>query len=37
MLMTRHSPPWAAAPRLQVFVSDLSATGVVRNAIAIAN
>ena len=37
MLMTRHSTPCAAAPRLQVFVSDLSATGVVRNAIAIAN
>ena len=30
--------PWAASPpRLQIFVSDLGATGVVRNAIAIAN
>ena len=27
----------SAAPRLQVFVSDLTATGVVRNAVAIAN
>ena len=27
----------AAAPRLQIFVSDLTATGVVRNAVAIAN
>lgn len=27
----------SAAPRLQIFVSDLSATGVVRNAVAIAN
>ena len=27
----------SAAPRLQIFVSDLTATGVVRNAIAIAN
>ena len=27
----------SAAPRLQLFVSDLSATGVVRNAVAIAN
>ncbi len=27
----------AAAPRIQIFVSDLTATGVVRNAVAIAN
>lgn len=27
----------SAAPRIQIFVSDLSATGVVRNAVAIAN
>lgn len=31
-------PQWrCVAPRVQIFVSDLSATGVVRNAIAIAN
>lgn len=31
-------PQWrSVAPRIQIFVSDLSATGVVRNAIAIAN
>jgi glycosyltransferase involved in cell wall biosynthesis len=37
MFIDRHSPRASAAPRLQVFVSDLSATGVVRNAVAIAN
>ena len=37
MLMSPNTPARAAAPRLQIFASDLSATGVVRNAIAIAN
>ena len=37
MFIDRHSPRAAAAPRLQLFVSDLGTTGVVRNAVAIAN
>lgn len=36
MLMARHEALVAAA-RIQIFVNDLSATGVVRNAVAIAN
>jgi hypothetical protein len=35
MFISRITP--ASAPRLQIFVSDLNATGVVRNAVAIAN
>lgn len=35
--MVRLPLPGGPAPRLQIFVSDLSATGVVRNAVAIAN
>lgn len=37
MLMARYPARAPAAPRVQIFASDLSATGVVRNAIAIAN
>ena len=37
--MTVHSFPWSTGirPKLQIFVENLDATGVVRNAIAIAN
>jgi len=37
MYIGPHPPRAAPAARLQIFVSDLSATGVVRNAIGIAN
>ncbi|HET9335924.1 MAG TPA: hypothetical protein VFO12_05905, partial [Sphingomicrobium sp.] len=37
MNMAGNWPPRARARRLQIFVSDFSATGVVRNAIALAN
>lgn len=37
MLLSRFPNNGFAAPRLQIFVSDLGATGVVRNAVAIAN
>lgn len=37
MNMASHPQRRSAAPRIQIFVSDLSATGVVRNALAIAN
>jgi glycosyltransferase involved in cell wall biosynthesis len=37
MQLASFPPRRVPAPRLQIFVSDLSATGVVRNALAIAN